>query len=296
MPGTSVARKLAVVATAAVVLLGASAGARAEETSPNTGRVSLNAGVEFPTSYYFRGILQERDDYIIQAFGDITFKLYEGKGLLSAVSLTVGTWNSLHGGSTGTGGTTTVDPRIWYEADFFTTLSTTLFEDLTAAITYTAYMSPNDTFRTVQEVAFQLSYNDAKFLGPFALNPTLLLAFETKGQADAGAHRGGVLQIGVAPGLTLFKEASYPLTFSFPVGVSFSLYDYYEFGTGKSDTFGAFSAGAKASVPLAFIPKALGNWQARASVVWYHFGDNLTTVNRGDRNAVVGLFGLAVSY
>jgi hypothetical protein len=290
-----VARKLGMVAAAAV-LLGASAAARAEEPGPNTGRIALNAGVDFPTRYYFRGILQEREDYIIQPFGDITFKLHEGKGALSALNLTLGIWNSLHGGPTGADGTATVDPKVWYEADFFATLSATLFGDFTAAVTYTAYMSPNDAFGTVQEVALSLAYNDAKLLGAFALNPTVLLAFETSGQADAGSHRGGVVQIGVAPGLTLFKEAAYPITLGFPVAVSLSLYDYYEFGTGTDDTFGAFSAGAKAGIPLKFIPPAFGNWQARASVLWYHFGDNLTNVNRGDRNAVVGLFGLSLSY
>ena len=104
------------------------------------------------------------------------------------------------------------------------------------------------------------------------------------------------IQLGVAPGLTLFEKMEYPVTLSFPIAVSLSLYDYYEFGTGDDDTFGAFSAGMKASVPLKFIPAAFGNWQARASVLWYHFGDNLTTVNRGDRDAVVGLLGISLSY
>jgi hypothetical protein len=29
---------------------------------------------------------------------------------------------------------------------------------------------------------------------------------------------------------------------------------------------------------------------------WYHFGDTLTTVNRNDRDAVVGLLGITLSY
>jgi hypothetical protein len=307
MSMASVARVLGVAATAAM-LLGSGGAATAQEAkpgeaaaaaeapAPDTGRIALSAGVDFPTRYYFRGILQERQDYIIQPFADITVKLYESKGPLSALALTLGTWNSLHGGKTGVEGSATVDPKIWYEADFFATLSTTWFEDFTAALTYTAYMSPNDAFGTVQEMALTLGYNDARWLGAFALNPTLLFAFEMKGQADAGDHLGGVVQIGIAPGYTFFKEMAYPLSISAPIAVSLSLYDYYEFGTGEGDTFGAFSAGLKASVPLKFIPAAFGSWQARASVVYYHFGDNLTTVNRGDRDSVVGLFGLSMSY
>ena len=291
----SVARKLAAIAAA--VLLGVSATAWAEDPpGPNTGRLALNAGVDFPTRYYFRGILQERDDYIIQPFADLTFKLIQSEGAFSALNLTVGTWNSLHGGPTGSEGRNTVDPKVWYEADFFATLAATFFEDVTASVTYTAYMSPNDSFPTVQEVALSFSWNDAKLLGPFALNPTVLLAFETEGQADIGAHKGALIQLGIAPGLTLFEKMEYPVTLSVPIAVSLSLYDYYEFGTGDDDTFGAFSAGVKASVPLKFIPAAFGSWQARASVLWYHFGDNLTTVNRGDRDAVVGLLGISLSY
>jgi hypothetical protein len=294
MRGTTKVGVLAMLA-AAVLAPGAAAVA-AEEQGPNTGRIALNAGVDYPTRYYFRGILQEREDYIIQPFADVTFKLYEDKGPLSAVALTFGTWNSLHGGPTGVDGTATVDPRVWYEADFFTTLSATLFEDFTAGLTYTAYMSPNDAFATVQELAVSLGYNDGKLLGPFALNPTVLIAFEMKGQADAGEHRGVALQLGIAPGLTLLEDTAYPVSLSFPISIGLSLSDYYEFGTGDDDTFGAFSAGVKASVPLKFIPAAFGSWQLRASVLWYHFGDNLTTVNRGDRDAVVGLLGLSLSY
>jgi hypothetical protein len=264
MAEMSVGRKMAIVAATAA-LLWTGAAANAQEQGPNTGRISLNAGVDFPTRYYFRGILQENQDVIIQPFADITFKLYESKGPLSTLSLTLGTWNSFHGGPTGMEGKATVDPKMWYEADAFATLTTTWFEDLTAALTYTAYMSPNDAFRTVQEMALSLSYNDAKWLGAFALNPTVLVAFEMKGQADAGDHLGGVIQLGIAPGYTFFKETSYPLALSFPLAVSLSLYDYYEFGTGSNDTFGSLSYGVKASLPLKFIPAAFGSWQVRAS-------------------------------
>jgi hypothetical protein len=298
MPMRSIARTLA-GAAGALALLGTTVGASAEEPkepAPNTGRISLNAGVDFPTRYYFRGILQEDDGWIVQPYGDVTFKLYESTGPLSALNFTLGVWNSFHGGSTGADGAATVDPKAWYEADFFASLSTTLFEDFTAAVIYTAYMSPNDSFGTIQEVAVSLGYNDARWLGAFALNPTVLMAFEVKNQADNGSHLGGVIQIGVAPGLTVFKDTSYPIALSFPVAVSLSLYDYYEFNTGNNNTFGAFTAGVKASLPLKFIPPAFGNWQVRASGTYYHFGQNTAAVNNGNHNSAVGLIGLSMSY
>ncbi|MGH7390473.1 MAG: hypothetical protein ACREM3_13600 [Candidatus Rokuibacteriota bacterium] len=267
----------------------------AEAKGPNTGRVSLSAGIDYATDYYFRGILQEDTDYIFQPYGEVTFKLYEGQQTLNAVGFTLGTWNSLHGGPTGVDGPN-VDPKLWYESDFYAKISTTWFEDFTAGFVYTAYMSPNDRFATVQEVALSFGYNDAKLLGPFALNPTLLVAFETKGQADAGQDKGVYMQIGLTPAVTFFEKSEYPLTLSFPLLLGLSLADYYEFGTGDDDTFGFFQGGVAASVPLKFIPADFGAWQVKASLNWLHLGDNLKAINNSDRDEIIATFGIAFTY
>ncbi len=282
----------------AVAMLTA-APAAAEDAAPNTGRISLSAGVDFPTDYYFRGIVQETEGYIVQPYGELTFKLFESKTALTGLGLTVGSWNSLHGGPTGIEGSDESgvhDPKIWYESDFYAKLTATLFEDLSAAVIYTAYMSPNDKFNTVQEVAVGVGYSDARLLGPFALNPSLLVAFETKGQADAGRHRGVYLQAGIAPGLTLFEKSPAPLALAFPLAVGLSLSEYYEFGTGDDETFGFFSGGVTASLPLRFIPAAFGAWQLRGGVSVLTLGDNLKAVNRNDRVEVIGTLGFAFSY
>jgi len=293
--------------TAAVVAL-APAGALAQDKptdrpaesaappkGPNTGRLSLSAGVDFPTDYYFRGIFQEDEDYIIQPYGELTFKVFESDGPLTNVGVTLGTWNSLHGGPSGVDGPN-ADPRLWYESDFYAKVGTTLFEDLSAGVIYTAYMSPNDRFATVQELALSLGYNDAKLLGPFALNPSMLLAFEVKGQADAGRHRGVYLQLGLSPGVTLFDSGPLPLTLSFPLLAGLSLSEYYEFDTGDDDTFGYFQGGVAAAVPLKFVPAGFGAWQLKASINWLHLGDNLRAVNNGDRDEFIGSIGIAFTY
>jgi hypothetical protein len=279
-------------------------GAHAQDKGPNTGRISFSGGIDVPTDYFFRGIVQEKDSflddsYILQPYGDLTFKLWEGKGPLSAVGLTIGLWNSLHGGPTGVeggaGGLESTDPKIWYESDFYTKLGATFFEDFTASLIYTAYMSPNGRFDTYQELAFGLGYNDSKLLGPFALNPSLLVAFEVNGQADAGRHRGVYLQAGVSPGLTLMEKSRVPLSLSFPLLVGLSLSEYYEFG-GDDETFGYFSGGVAASVPLAFMPAAYGAWQARAGVSVLVLGDALEQVNNREDTEIIGNLGLALTY
>lgn len=265
------------------------------EAKPNTGRVSLTAGIDWTTDYYFRGILQEDRDYIFQPYGEVSFKLIEGTPAFGNLALTIGTWNSLHGGPTGVEGNNT-DPDLWYESDFYTKLGWTFLEDFSSAVIYTAYMSPNDRFGTVQEVAFSLGWNDSKILGPFALNPSVLVAFEFKGQADAGSHRGVYLQTGVTPGYTFNAKGTYPVTLTVPLLVGLSLSEYYEFGTGDDDTFGFFQGGVGVAVPLAFIPASFGAWTVKGSLNVLHLGDNLKAINNNDRTEVIGTIGLAFTY
>jgi hypothetical protein len=285
------------VVVAALIIAGFDGAAHAQDKGPNTGRVSVSLGMDWTTHYFFRGILQEDQDYIFQPYGDLTFKLMEGEGAFTNLGLTIGLWNSLHGGPTGTGGPNQ-DPRIWYEADFYTKLSATLFEDLTVAMIYTAYMSPNGRFSTVEELAFSFSYNDSKHLGAFALNPSILIAFELDGQADGGSDEGTYLQIGLAPSYTFNEKAAYPLTLSLPITLGLSLGDYYErVGVGgDDDTFGYLSIGLAAAVPLKFIPASYGTWTAKAALTFITLGDNLKAANNGDRSEFIGTLGIAMSY
>jgi hypothetical protein len=291
----SLGRAVVVAGVAVAVALGAGTAA-AQDAKPNTGRISLSGGADGTSDYYFRGIVQESEaDFILQPYGELTFKLIENAGPLTAMGLTLGTWNSLHWGPTGIDGPHE-SPKLWYESDLYTRLSLTLREDFTASATYTAYMSPNGFFDTVQELAFGLAWNDGKLLGPFALNPSVLLAFELDGQADAGRSRGTYLQFGLAPGVTLFDKAAYPLTLAFPITVGLSLDDYYEFDTGSDDTFGYASGGVVASVPLAFIPASFGAWQFKASVMTLVLGDNLRRINGRDDVEFIGTAGIAFTY
>ena len=271
---------------------------QASETAkgPNAGRLSISAGVDWTSAYFFRGIKQETEDLILQPYGELGMKLVDQAGALTALTLTGGFWNSLHTGPTGSDSPIAVDPKVWYEFDGYVRLSAVLWEDLTTYALYTAYTSPNDSFGTVQEIAFGVGYNDAKLLGPFALNPSVLIAFELDGQADAGADTGIYAQIGIAPGYTFLADSAYPIAVSVPLAVGLSLSDYYEFGTGSDDTFGYFSGGVTVSVPLAFIPPDFGKWLVKAGVTVLYLGDNLTAINDGDRTQVIGTVGLAFAY
>src|SRR5262245_15117818 len=82
---------LGVAAGTAFLLAAASASA-----GPNTGNVSFSLGMDFTTAYFFRGILQERDGFIWQPYGEINMPVYVDEGAaLSKVTPFVGNWNSV---------------------------------------------------------------------------------------------------------------------------------------------------------------------------------------------------------
>ena len=126
-------RRLGAAGVAVIIALAAGAAgaaeeakpeAKAEDKGPNTGAVSILMGMDWTTDYYFRGILQADKGWILQPYGEITFKLLENMGPLNALGLTIGSWNSLHGGPTGIeGGSASADPKMWYESDFYTRLA-----------------------------------------------------------------------------------------------------------------------------------------------------------------------------
>jgi hypothetical protein len=114
---------------------------------------------------------------------------------------TPGIWNNWHAGVGPI--VDPVDPKFWYESDLIFTLAATLWENVTMGLTYTAYTSPNDSFKIVQELAFSVSLNDSKWLGAFVLNPSLFVGGEVSGQADAGSARGVYLQLSINPAYTV---------------------------------------------------------------------------------------------
>ena len=237
-------------APAGEVESGSTPATTAEPPATNNGKVALSVGSDFTTAYFFRGILQERDGFIWQPYGGVTFKLAEdiGYGVINNIDFSLGTWNSVQTNQTGaTGG-----PANWYESDVIAGFTVGLWDFVTTNISYVAFTFPNGAYPTAQELDWTIGFNDSELLGAFALNPSMLWVFEVDGTAF-GDKEGIYLGLGVKPGVTLFEEAEYPLTLALPLTVGLSISDYYEVPGGEDDTFGYFDAGLVASVPLSFI-------------------------------------------
>lgn len=255
--------------------------------------VNGSFGVDFTTAYYFRGILQENQGVISQPWVELGYNLFtaDGDDTLKNVDLAFGLWNSLHDGPTGGAG------GIWYESDFYATLTAGFSEHLTLGTTYTAYTSPNDSFGTVQELAFSVGLDDSDLWGgSFSLKPSFLFAFELTGQADAGSGRGKYAQFGIEPSFEAGQLGGQPITISVPVTVGLSLKDYYEFGTGNDETLGYVDVGVVISSPLHFLPSRMGPWGASFGVHALMLGDTNEALNNDEGTEVIASFGLSTTF
>ena len=285
--------KLALVAIATGWL-----GAASVSAAPNTGRFSFSGGVDFTTAYFFRGILQERDGFIIQPYGEVGVALFKGKnddskGDWSGLSLFGGTWASLHSQETNHQASSL---DAFYENDWYGGLQAQFMDNkVTTRAFYIAYTSPSDAFKTVQEVDLSAALDDSEWLGAFALKPSILFATETQNTA-MGTESGEYLELGVAPSYPIVDSETMPMTLTFPVKLGLSLDDYYELSENNEDTFGYASTGVKLSFPLTFIPEDYGAWSASGGVNVYYFGNNTRTLNHEDEVWAVGTWGVSMAY
>jgi hypothetical protein len=280
-----------VAAQSAASQSSAASAASQEAADPNPGAFTLTGGVEFLNQYMFRGIRQNSTGFATWPWADLGMAAYAGDGGVKSVGVSLGIWNSLHTGDTGTDGPST---KLWYESDFYATLGLGFGGGVSFATTYTAYTSPNNTFSTVKEIMFKVAVDDSAHLGKGAVKPYVILAQELDtapglGQADAGLEAGTYLEIGAAPGYA-WPKASVTV----PVKLGFSLSNYYELA-GADNAFGFFSLGAILTVPLGSTTK-FGAWNIHGGAELQKLGDTTAFFNGGDNTQVIGSFGIGFSY
>lgn len=270
------------LAGAALAVLALPGVASAQASDPNPGAITFTGGLDAPTVYVFRGILQEADPKLtLFPYGDIGLTLASGDGAVKSVGINFGVWNSLQ---TGTSGSVGFTERMHYEEDFYSTLSLGFAKGITAGMTYTAYTSPNLMFNTVKEVSFKVAQSSR-------INPYGLLAFEVgDGSADGGENKGTYAEFGVAPAFPLTKG----ITLSIPIKVGLSVKDYYEL-QGVDNKFGFLDVGGLITIPLG-IPSQFGSWNLHGGVDVLTLGETTQSINQADKNKVIGLIGVGVTY
>ena len=276
-----------------VVVLALSLGAvraGAAEEGPNRGRVSFSVNSDITNAYFFRGILNERDGFIWEPYADLGFNLYKGEGAISSVDLGFGTWFSFQTEKTLATGE---GPTNLYEVDYYPSLSVEFAGGFSTGLSYVLYTSPNGAFSTVQQLDWSLGFDDSEYLGAFALHPSALFSFELE-NTSFGPDEGGYFQFGLTPGFDAGEP--YTVSFTFPLVVGVSMYDYYETSHSNDHTFGFFSFGVASSFPLSFIPEDFGSWSTGISVTALVLSDTLEEVNEGDQIFPVAVWSLGFEY
>jgi hypothetical protein len=259
---------------------------------PNSGRISFTLGSDVTTAYFFRGILQERNGFIIQPYGEVNLNLYsDDEGPVTSFTLLGGIWNSVHSERTLESGS---GPGNWYETDVYAGFKFSLLKKLETKLFYIAYTYPNGAFNTVQELDAVFSLNDSDWLGTFALYPTFTVAGELDNTA-LGTQRGVYFELGARPSFTIIQSETYPVTLAVPLTVGLGQ-DYFELSSQDDDHFGYARGGLIFGIPLAFIPSDFGSWSVSAGAYIYTFGNNLETANLDDDPWVVGTWGVSMSY
>ena len=78
------------------------------------GKIHLTGGFDVLNASMFRGLRQDDTRVIMWPFVDAGIDLYSGDGGVKNAALHIGTWNSLHTGSTGLQGP---NGKLWYESN-----------------------------------------------------------------------------------------------------------------------------------------------------------------------------------
>jgi hypothetical protein len=274
--------RLVRLALASAVLLTLASGTARAQDDPNPGAVTLTTGIDFPSTYFFRGIRQEADPKLTTfAFGDVGIALFSNDSGQS-VSVNFGVWNSLH---TGSSGSDTPDKSSHYEEDFYAMLNVGVGSGITISPFYTAYTSPNGSFGTVRELAVKIAH--ASRFAPYAI-----FAFELSGQADGGTNEGTYMELGVAPSWPLGSRG---VTLGVPVKLGLSLSDYYE-SSGEDNKFGYIDGGLLVTIPFTTEATRFGTWNIHGGVNFLGFGDTTKAANNGDGGQVIGSIGIGMTY
>ena len=233
--------------------------------------------VDFTNAYFFRGILQERDGFIAQPWGELYYSFFQSEeGPIRDFSIGAGVWSSFHTEETGASD----NPKSLYETDWYPIVSLELPNGFSLTTIYYFYTSPNGAFNHVDELNLKLAWDDSETLGRFALQPWINLAVETH-NTSFGPNRGEGFQMGIAPTLFEIPIEHFPVTLTAPIELGLALDDYYEDEDGKENTFGYLSFGMAASVPLAFVPECLGTWSFTVTGKGYWLSNTLQEANLG---------------
>ena len=130
-----------------------------------------------------------------------------------------------------------------------------------------------------------VSYDDSKRLGAFALHPHIIVLYNFDGVVGISKSDAWYFEAGITPGIVFAKNSSYPVTLTAPVILGLGDARFY-----PTDAFGYLSLGANVSMPIV-IGKSFGSWSANVGITYQVFGNATASVNL-ERHSYVAQAGI----
>mgnify|MGYP002777632212 CR=1 FL=1 len=263
------------------------------EQPVNTGKLHLTLGFDIPTQYFSRGVMTKDRGFIIQPAAFLAIDLYEHEKFKLVADL--GTWNSVHGDTTGSNVSSTA--QNWFESDLSAGV-TLKYDIFSFRAAYISLISPSDNFSTINELDFTFTLDDSGWMGKWALNPSVLLVQEIGDNGTDGNNLGGgtYLELGLTPGFDFEMPVVEKIRVNFPILAGFSLNNYYENDAGADQGFGFIEFGSRLLIPLP-VNRNYGQWTVTAGVRFLFLGDAARQFNTNREDfEVIGMLGLSVSY
>jgi hypothetical protein len=160
----------------------------------------------------------------------------------------------------------------WVEIDPIFDVSADFAKNFKLDVTYTEFGMQILDIGTSQHLETKLAYNDTDLLGAFALHPQISYWQELQGKATAAANfnvpSSYYIDVGIDPGCTIAG-----VKYEVPISVLLPDKNFYGQHFASSSTVGLVSLGAKASMPVSFIPAGYGHWSVHVGVTYMDFVD-----------------------
>lgn len=254
----------------------------AEDAPPS--RVDALLNFEFSDKYLTpRGMIVHQNGLTFQQLALGFFNVYKGDSFVNDFTLVGGVWNDFSSDGVSVHAPFGTNPKTsWVEIDPIAGISLGVAKHFTLSVTYTAFNMQILDIGTSQHLETKLAFDDSPYLKAFSLHPYFLYWQELDGKATAadvpyavflgqsGPGSSHYFEVGVAPSYT-FENIG--LKLEAPLRVLLPDKNFYGEYYGKASTVGLYEVGAKATLPLKFMPKGYGNWGAHVGFRYMHFED-----------------------
>ena len=260
--------------------------------------VDFLINVEFASEYVTpRGMIVHDNDFTIEPLVLGFATVYQSTDFLNSVKIVGGMWNDFTTTSISQHAPFGSQPKTNYtEIDPIAGISLGLAKYFTLDITYTAFVEQVLDIGTSHHLDTKLSFDDSKLIKGFAINPYIEYWQELIGKAtdadvpesvfgpspSSGKHpqpgSSFYFVIGIDPTYTF--NNLYSLKLDAPCRVMLADDRFYGDYYASSSVASLYELGARATVPLKFVPGNVGHWDVHLGFRYMDFlDDNLYHLN-----------------